>query len=391
MYQSQTFKSTPDPRAYLRLLYGVIMSTGVLIALVHAFIAVVRGFEVADFIRIGLDIGVVGLGYLGFELEPAPEEGEQVRRRGALVLPILGLYLVFLCAETGGLASPFFLLVLSMVVFAGLALSGHKAVLLTAVLAAAYAATAWIAPEAGFIRGDLDQVRSAVQAGRTMSTERIAGVVLRCGFLFLGMFLALRVTHGFHAKVDSLTQDATRDQLTGLPNRRGFTAKVEGELERAQRYAWPISLLIIDLDYFKRINDTYGHGFGDEVLRTSARLLKDTVGPMDHLGRIGGEEFAIAAVAAEPNHGAEVAMRILRRFREFPWGQMSKGLAVTCSIGVAVVPPDAMGSLRDKQLSEMLRAADKALYEVKSTGRDNFRVAGKPDFRASQVAPISGA
>ena len=212
-----------------------------------------------------------------------------------------------------------------------------------------------------------------------MGLDEVTGLTLHCAFMFLAAYMANRVSAEFRTQVVTLTDHATRDPLTSLPNRRGFMEKMRQEITRAERYAWPISILMIDLDHFKHINDEHGHAFGDAVLSQASRLLRDTVGPVDHLARVGGEEFAVAAVAADPNHGAELAARIVRRFRAHAWSDMHESLQVTCSIGVAALDP-SQGSLNpDASLSQMLDEADRALYEVKQSGRDNYRIAPRRD------------
>ena len=147
---------------------------------------------------------------------------------------------------------------------------------------------------------------------------------------------------------------------------------------------------MIDLDHFKMINDEHGHAFGDTVLSQSAQILRDSVGPVDHLARIGGEEFAVSAVAADPQHGAELASRIVRRFRQHPWDELKPGLKVTCSIGVAALDTTRAGSSPDASLSQMLDDADRALYEVKESGRNNYALAepaaGAPSDASKRVA-----
>lgn len=371
------------PRGLLRLYFKVVLSAGAAVIALHLLIGLIAGFgkQFAPYLLV-LDAFLLLLAYIGFELVGDPLT-ERRRRPSRCFLPIIGAHLVLLCSETGGLASPYFVLMLVTAVFAGLVFSARAAMLLTASMAAFHVAATWLLPDESLIVGGLPAVKKALLNGRSMSLEEITGLCMHSAFLFLGSFLAVRLSGTFRAEVDSLTHRATRDPLTQLPNRRGFTDKMGGEIERAQRFAWPISVLVIDLDFFKQVNDRYGHGFGDEVLSHTARILKDTVGPVDHLARLGGEEFAVAAVAAEPGHGADLAARIVRRFREYPWFQMRPGLKVTCSIGVAVLTPNRTGANTETSLSALLDQADKALYKVKHEGRDNFAVADDPLLRES--------
>jgi len=366
-----------SPRELLRLYYRIVLTTGAAVLGLHAVIGFVGGFGnlFAPYV-LGIDAFLLLLGFLGFEMTgPADIPGTPRKKPKGTFLIFLGLYLVLVSSETGGLASPFAMLIVLNCVFAAMVMPGRSAVLLTSVIAAVYVFAIWMRPEDGFLLGGVPGIEAMLSKGRAMSREQFTGLALHCGFLFAGMFIALRLAHSFQAQVSSLTDHATRDPLTQLPNRRGFTEKMRQEIQRAERYAWPISILVIDLDHFKLINDEHGHAFGDAVLSQTSSLLRDTVGTIDHLARVGGEEFAVAAVAAEDGHGGELAQRILRRFRTHPWEQMKPGLKVTCSIGVAVLDPKRTSINPDTSLSQLLDEADRALYQVKESGRDNFKVA----------------
>ena len=266
------------------------------------------------------------------------------------------------------------MLLLVTVVFGALTLGGLGTVLLTAFIGAMHAMCAWLLPS-GILRDGVEGIRHAILGGRSMSLEEVTGIAMHSAFLFLGVYLAMRLKTDFSSRVTTLTDHATRDPLTRLPNRRGFMEKMQYEIARAERYAWPISVLVIDLDHFKNVNDEHGHAFGDAVLSTTAEILRDSVGPVDHLARVGGEEFAVAAVAADPSHGAELAARIVRRFRQHPWDEMKPGLKVTCSIGIAALDTTRSGGDAVASLAHIMDQADQALYGVKESGRDNFRIA----------------
>ncbi|HEY5594199.1 MAG TPA: diguanylate cyclase [Nitrospiria bacterium] len=158
---------------------------------------------------------------------------------------------------------------------------------------------------------------------------------------------------------------AVRDGLTGLFNRRGFDQRLKEEIERTQRYAHPFSLLMLDIDHFKTVNDFHGHPAGDVILRALAVYIQAQVRPTDWAARYGGEEFAIllpetagngAAVAAERLRAA-VAGRAVRIGPE-------KAVHVTISIGIATFPEDAATG------EALVEAADRALYEAKRAGRN---------------------
>lgn len=368
-----------SPHGLVRLYFRILLSAGAAVFLLHSIVGLLTGFgDNYGPVLIGMDAVLLLLGILGHELTAHAQAVNRNPPKGVL-LTFIGTYLILCASETGGLASPFFMLVLVTCVFGALIMSGVGATLLTAYLGMMHAAAAWLLPH-GLLRDGVEGMRSAVMAGRRMELAEVTAIAMHSAFLFLGAWIAHRLSSDFRRKVVTLEDHATRDPLTQLPNRRGFMQKMRGEIARAERYAWPISMLMIDLDHFKMINDEHGHAFGDAVLGQAAQILRDTVGPVDHLARVGGEEFAVAAVAADPQHGAELASRIVRRFRTHPWDEMKPNLRVTCSVGVAALDTSRSGASPDASLSRMLDEADQALYEVKESGRDNFAlVAGAED------------
>jgi diguanylate cyclase (GGDEF)-like protein len=153
------------------------------------------------------------------------------------------------------------------------------------------------------------------------------------------------------------------DPLTGLANRREFDARVEVELRRAQRNDAPISFAMLDLDFFKRVNDRWGHALGDEVLRRIGAILRQQCRGVDIVARHGGEEFALAL----PDTGLDDAAALCERIRAavdwHPWGQLQAGLQVTLSIGVAQRQPG-------ESVHDALARADACMYAAKRHGRN---------------------
>jgi diguanylate cyclase (GGDEF)-like protein len=162
---------------------------------------------------------------------------------------------------------------------------------------------------------------------------------------------------------------ARTDGLTGLTNRRTFLELAERELLRARRYGSPMAVVLIDLDHFKRINDTHGHQAGDRVLVHAAHTLADAVRDVDTVARFGGEEFAILLPATDATGAVEVAQRCARRVADGVV-TLDDGLpvVVTASMGVAVSAPH-------EPLDGVLRRADQALYRAKEAGRDRVEMA----------------
>lgn len=153
---------------------------------------------------------------------------------------------------------------------------------------------------------------------------------------------------------------AITDGLTGLHNHRAFQDYLEEQFQVASRNKQPLSLILMDVDYFKQYNDTYGHQAGDEVLRQVAEILKEGVREGDFVARYGGEEFAIVLPRTELENALQVAERLRQAIEAASWTLRP----ITSSFGVASVRPD----MESRQ--EMIEAADQALYTAKRSGRN---------------------
>jgi two-component system, cell cycle response regulator len=163
----------------------------------------------------------------------------------------------------------------------------------------------------------------------------------------------------------SLRTLATMDGLTGVYNRREFNRWITAELERSRRESDPVSLIMVDIDYFKKINDTYGHHMGDEALRCVSGILKQEVRPGDHVARYGGEEFAIILPKASGTEALAVSERLRASIEAQPvLLDTGKLLNLTASIGFATFPTHANSE------HVLMTEADKALYNAKQSGRN---------------------
>lgn len=177
-----------------------------------------------------------------------------------------------------------------------------------------------------------------------------------------------------------LTRLATIDGLTGVYNRREFNRWLTLEIERSQRECHPVSLVMVDIDHFKKLNDTYGHQAGDEALRHVGRLLKREVRPGDHVARYGGEEFAIIL----PNASSADAFTVAERIRASIEAQViarsrEQSLTFTASLGFATF-------CIDKDTEETFgQRADQALYYAKHSGRNRVSSAEEALFREAPV------
>ncbi|HEX6548897.1 MAG TPA: GGDEF domain-containing protein [Candidatus Dormibacteraeota bacterium] len=162
------------------------------------------------------------------------------------------------------------------------------------------------------------------------------------------------------------TEEATRDSLTGTLNRREFEQRLGEELSRIGRGGAPASLLLIDVDHFKAVNDTFGHARGDEVLVGVAAIMGQSLRPHDLAGRLGGDEFAVLLPDTPTWAARRVAERLAARIREAAMPAGPVGQSVTLSIGIATAPQDGCA------VPGLLGAADRALYSVKRRGRDGI-------------------
>jgi diguanylate cyclase (GGDEF)-like protein len=202
------------------------------------------------------------------------------------------------------------------------------------------------------------------QTGRTDSLNAIFGLLISI-FMLLGVVGLKRLFMRLHEQEVELHQLAEIDYLTKLHNRRFFTECANHELIRARRYQSPFSLLMIDIDFFKKINDSYGHQAGDAVLQIIAHICQKTVRNVDIVGRLGGEEFAIFLPEAGRAQALDAAERLRLQIAEIEIEQKSgKAIRVTVSIGVVAVENT------EASLAELLERADQALYAAKSTGRN---------------------
>ena len=168
--------------------------------------------------------------------------------------------------------------------------------------------------------------------------------------------------------VEQLEREAAEDPLTGLVNKRVFQLACENEVDRAARQDASVALVVLDIDHFKEINDTYGHPFGDQVLITVAEALRLAVRGHDTVARLGGEEFALLLPGADLDDAVDVAERARAHIAaiELPRGELSS------SAGVAVMAPSGA------QPSDLFDAADRALYQAKRQGRGRTAVAPAP-------------
>ncbi|MDQ6888579.1 MAG: diguanylate cyclase [Gemmatimonadota bacterium] len=219
---------------------------------------------------------------------------------------------------------------------------------------------------------ELDQEQSGIFLLRTLRDEEplrqedvdFADTVVKAAVSAIRRAKTMELTRADKVRFETL---ALTDPLTMVLNRRALMDRLVSELERARRYGLVLSLLLIDLDHFKRVNDSFGHLAGDGVLKEVARILQRQARAVDYVARYGGEEFAVV-LPETPLQGAVVAgERIRKRIGSQPILRGSDGppLEVTVSIGIAALP-----SLRVNSAEDIIAVADEVLYRAKAQGRN---------------------
>ncbi len=168
---------------------------------------------------------------------------------------------------------------------------------------------------------------------------------------------------------------ARTDELTGLPNFRAFRERIDAEIERTTRYPSAVGVLVLDLDHFKKYNDTFGHAAGNDALQRVAAAIHESVRTPDFAARYGGEEFAVILPEIDVAALAAVAERVREAVASLPASH--DGATITVSIGAALYPVDG------KSPEELFHVADERLYEAKKQGRN--RVVGPPEASAASA------
>jgi two-component system cell cycle response regulator len=210
--------------------------------------------------------------------------------------------------------------------------------------------------------------------------------------IMVGSTTILKFT--YHDYLDEVFQrqmyeSALRDGLTKVFNKKYFTDYLEKEFAFAARHSSPLALIFLDIDYFKRINDTHGHPAGDFVLSELSQLMATLVRTEDVLARFGGEEFTVLCRGTDLGGAKIVAERLRKTVEEHVFSFGAKTIPVTISLGIAAIPDTAI-----VDHSQFLAASDKALYEAKRTGRNRVCLHGnestpKPVTRRTGSGPSS--
>jgi diguanylate cyclase (GGDEF)-like protein len=218
-----------------------------------------------------------------------------------------------------------------------------------------------------------------------MDLKMSNGTVVRCHLAVLpdgGRMLIYSDVTDIVRHAEELERLATTDGMTGIYNRRHFMTLADLEWIKACRYNRPLSLLLLDIDYFKSINDAYGHQVGDEVLIHLANLARSCKRAPDVLARIGGEEFALLLPETELLQARMVAERLRREVATHPVAIAAQAIRPTVSIGVAAK------SRKMTAFSQLVTMADEALYEAKRAGRNRV-ICAVASFDLPRTAPAT--
>ena len=218
----------------------------------------------------------------------------------------------------------------------------------------------------------VDQAISDAQLHSLGEMQTVSVFVVLATLILEALLIFRPMVRRIARTTQALLRMATTDPLTGTLNRRSFTDRAGAELSRARRHGRPVSLLMIDADRFKGINDSFGHAGGDAVLRAFAAACMDCLRPSDVLGRLGGEEFGVVLAETGIAGAAAAAERIRGAVEGLEVDSDGRRIRVTVSIGVSGIDDGAHA------LKDAMDRADAALYRAKALGRNRVAVAPAP-------------
>lgn len=226
--------------------------------------------------------------------------------------------------------------------------------------------------EAGVYVRDVNSVNGTFRNGERVSAEGTA--LVHGDILAVGPFVRLKFLQAENEELvyhEELARLVHCDSLTGATTSGSFLDELNREFGRAKRYGRPLSLILFDVDKFKAINDTWGHGAGDAVLVALARTCAEEVRTEETVGRLGGDEFAILCPETDGESAKLLAQRLCDRIANDPVEQTTRpAVSVACSWGVACLSGDV------ESADQLRKRADRALYDAKEAGRNRVVLAG---------------
>ena len=223
-------------------------------------------------------------------------------------------------------------------------------------------------------RGPQMRMVTDTLAGQLLTAAVMLGAVVRCSMLvtyFRGMQYRLSASNQkLAAALAHIEQLARYDELTGVANRRGVLERLHLALEGVQRHGTPLSIALLDIDHFKSINDQYGHGCGDAVLRAFGSLLSTEMRAIDVAGRYGGEEFLLVLPETDIPQALVLLERLRQRTQDMPWDRLvDQPVTVTCTVGATQYQPG-------EPVEAAIARADAAMYSGKALGRNRVIIDG---------------
>ncbi len=231
---------------------------------------------------------------------------------------------------------------------------------------------------AGDIRGGLSVTVPLDAEGAALRDNALAlaafGLLSTIVLLGLTYLFVNRMSARLEEAEAALVRMATIDELTGISNRRHAFSRLKEELERSRRTGTSLCVVMVDIDWFKRVNDTFGHATGDHALAEVAGRIERSLRPYDLVGRTGGEEFLIIAPSADLEEGAALAQRLREAVATRPIQHEGHSVDVSISLGVALARP-----AEPDALDRALARADRALYAAKAGGRNRVEVEAEPE------------
>ena len=210
----------------------------------------------------------------------------------------------------------------------------------------------------------LEVIQNAFKKKRSIDLKRMGELKQKMGELKSNFSSLKKEVDSARQRADHLEQELLLDPLTGIYNRRAYDKHLKEELQRYQRYNQQFSMLLFDVDHFKRINDTYGHAIGDRCLKEIINRIKTILRESDFLARVGGEEFVVILPGTFEKPAVEVAEKVRRAVEKTEFIHNNETLPITISVGVTAVRSS------DHSSGKLFQRVDKAMYEAKNTGRN---------------------
>ncbi len=229
----------------------------------------------------------------------------------------------------------------------------------------------------GDVRGGISVSFDISKIQKDMKTNRIligiASLITVSILIAIFYVMVSRVARKLRAAHRTIEIMVITDELTQLYNRRHFYTCLGQEIDRVERYGHPISLLMLDIDHFKRVNDNFGHQSGDDILAGVAQIVRDVTRKSDIVARYGGEEFSVILPETDVEAAIECAEKIRQAIEDYIFQiQNRQVLQVTVSIGVSSI--QQIGKIQEDDVKKIIEMADQALYKAKESGRNQVAV-----------------